>query len=77
MNTIVVRDMPKSRKGIGGRPKVPKPKQSIASFKGTAEFAQWFEELLAHARMPASVLIEHAMIDYAAKVGFAKKPPDR
>lgn len=68
---------PRSRKGIGGRPKVPVPKQSVASFRGSAAFAKWFEGLLTFARMPASVLIEHAIVDFAAKVGYKEKPPER
>jgi hypothetical protein len=74
---VTLATMPPSRKRAGGRPKVPKPKRSIASFKGTDEFAAWFDGLIAHSRLPASILIEHALLLYAEKEGYKPKPPER
>lgn len=68
---------PKKRKSLGGRPKTPELKKPIASFRGTLKFAEWFNGLAAHMRLPASVLIEHALIEFAAKHGYKEPAPDR
>jgi hypothetical protein len=65
------------KKRAGGRPKTPDPKRSIASFRGTTGFADWFEWLVTHRRLPASVLIEHALIEYAERHGYKPKAPER
>lgn len=75
----VVLDMarPKKRKPAPGRPKVHEPKRPIASFRGTERFKEWFDGLALHVRLPASVLIVHALIDYARKQGYEVPVPER
>lgn len=61
-----------------GRPKgAREPRKLIAGFKGYAEFAEWIERLAAHQRLPISVLIEHALIEYARTHGFDEQAPER
>lgn len=67
----------KKRKISAGRPKATELKRPIASFKGTERFAGWFNGLMAHVRLPASVLIEHALVDFALKHGYNEPPPER
>ncbi len=78
-NPIQVLDMSpqKGRKSAKGRPKSPKPMRSIASFKGSEEFAEWFDRLAKHSRLTASALIEHALVLYAQQEGFKEPAPDR
>lgn len=53
------------------------PKRTIASFKGSEEFAEWLTSLLKHERIPISSLIEKSLILYAKHVGFEEPPPER
>jgi hypothetical protein len=69
---------PKKRKPGAGRPKGPSPpRRTIASFKGSEEFEVWFAELVDHCRIPASSVIELALICYARQEGFKGDPPRR
>lgn len=52
-------------------------KGTVAAFKGSDEFIAWFGRLLVHARHSAAAVIEHALIDYAKKIGFEEPPPPR
>lgn len=72
-------DMPRSKKqkSVGGRPKTPDPKKPIASFKGTVEFAAWFNGLVEHVHLPATILIEHALREYAERHGYKTPAPKR
>jgi hypothetical protein len=49
----------------------------IASFKGSEEFAIWFDKLSDHSRLTASALIEHALVAYAERIEFKEKAPKR
>ncbi len=64
-------------KGRGRPPKPEGPKRTLASFKGSPEFAEWLDGLTAHARLTVSAIMEHALIDYAKKVGYDADPPER
>lgn len=68
---------PPRKKGVGGRPKSPSPMMPIASFKGSKEFAMWFDEISEHFRLTASGMIEHALVEYATNHGFKKPAPKR
>ncbi len=69
---------PKKRKPVKGRPKGPKaPRKIIISFKGYEEFDDWLGRLAAYRRLPVSVLIEHALIEYAESHGFDDSAPER
>ena len=65
------------RKNTGGRPPSPNPMRAIASFKGSDEFAAWFDGLASHCRLTASGLIEHALVAYAKQQGFEQQAPKR
>ena len=76
--------MAKSRKHVG-RPKGPEPpRQIIASFKGTADYAAWFDSLVEHCRdksgwsaLPAAAVVERALACLAKEQGFDEPPPKR
>lgn len=52
-------------------------KALLCAFKGSKAFADWFDELVAHTRLPATVLIEHSLVVFAKQHGFTKAPPER
>jgi hypothetical protein len=69
---------PKKRKPKMGRPKGPKaPRKIIISFKGYEEFDGWLQRLATFRRLPVSVLIEHALIEYARAHEFNDDAPER
>lgn len=69
---------PKKRKPVKGRPKGPKsPRKIIVTFKGYEEFDEWLSRLASFRRLPVSVLIEHALIEYARKHEFDEEAPER
>jgi hypothetical protein len=72
-------DPPKRKRKPGaGRPKgAEPPRRSIAAFKGSEAFAQWFDGLVEHCRMPTSTVIEHALILLAQERGYLDPPPKR
>jgi len=56
----------------------------IAAFKGSSEFGEWFERLLEYCRresgwatLPASSVIERALILFARDQGFDEEAPAR
>lgn len=68
---------PKKRKP-GGRPKGEKPpREVIVAFKGYPEFGDWIRRLAVARRLPVSVLIEHALIEYAKAHEFDEDAPER
>jgi hypothetical protein len=67
---------PKRRRGVG-RPTVPQPKRPFASIRGRPEFEAWFKGLSSHSRLSGSILIEHALIEYAKNHGYDVNPPER
>jgi len=75
---MLVTTMARKKRSGPGRPKGPSvPRKMIAAFKGTEDFSQWIKALMRHCRMPASSIIENALIDYAKKVGFDEEAPER
>jgi hypothetical protein len=69
--------MAKPKKNQGGRPKVPVPRSMIASFRGSPEFAEWFQRLVAYLRIPGSSAIEKGLILLAREEGFDEEAPKR
>jgi hypothetical protein len=77
--------MTRRRKPGAGRPKGPEPpREVIAAFRGTREFAEWFEGLVEHCRqesgwstIPAATVIERALICVARDLGYDKPAPPR
>jgi hypothetical protein len=68
----------KKRKPGAGRPKGEKPPRAvIVTFKGYPEFDEWMDRLAASMRLPKSLLIEHALIEYARSHEFDEPPPER
>lgn len=75
---MTVATMPRKKRTGAGRPKGPTPpRETIASFKGSAAFAKWLEAFVRHCRMPASSVIENALIEYARFRGFDQEAPER
>lgn len=71
--------MSPAKKGTkrAGRPPVPEPKKSIASFRGSKAFADWFEAFIKAERDNGAILIEKALVHYAKARGFKPEPPER
>lgn len=68
----------RKRKPGAGRPKGPNPRRkTISSFKASEPFEKWFDGLVDHCRIPASSVIELALIAYARQEGYAPEPPKR
>lgn len=53
------------------------PRKNVFVIKGTPEWRAWLERLSKHCRMKASVVVDHALVDFAAKQGFDEPPPER
>jgi len=60
-----------------GRPKADDPKRSLASLKGGVQYSEWFDGLVEFSHLPATLLIEHALREYAEKHGYSKAQPRR
>jgi hypothetical protein len=60
-----------------GRPKGPAQKPQVISMRGNLEWRAWLNELADHAHMPASTLIDQALIRFAREAGFQKPMPKR
>lgn len=69
--------MPKKRPKAVGRPKVVEPKRSLASLKGGDLYAQWLNGLVDHTHLPITILIEHALREYAQSHGYEAVQPKR
>lgn len=52
-------------------------RKTIVCFKAHQGFEDWFKGLIGRQRLPASCLIEHALIFYAKSVGYDEPPPRR
>ena len=61
-----------------GRPKGEQPpRRTIASFKASQPFEEWFDALVRYLRIPASSAIEKGLILLAEREKFADPPPER
>lgn len=67
----------KPKKPTPGRPKTENPKRSLASLKGSEEYAEWLESLTDHSHLPTAILIEQALREWAENHGFTKPQPKR
>jgi hypothetical protein len=60
------------------RPKRKEPPRSVVlTIKGTDAWRDWLERLADHSRMPASTVVDLALIDFAKKIGFEEEAPKR
>jgi hypothetical protein len=48
---------------------------AVIMLKGRPEYRDWINELAERARMPASVLIDHALAEKAERLQFRPPPP--
>ena len=48
---------------------------AVIMLKGRPQYRDWINELAEQARMPASVLIDHALAEKAERLGFRPPPP--
>jgi hypothetical protein len=48
---------------------------AVIMLKGRPEYRDWINELAERARMPASVLIDHALAEKAERLRFRPPPP--
>jgi len=64
-------------KGKGGRPKGPEPKRSSVSLKGSTAWRDWLNDLAEHCHMPATVVIDQALIMYAKANNYGEPMPPR
>jgi hypothetical protein len=68
---------PKKKKPKASLPKARGARVVIITMKGYPEFDEWLRRLATHSRLPASVLIEHALIEYARSHDFGEEAPER
>jgi hypothetical protein len=63
------------------RPKQAKPaaagRQITVTIKSGPEWKAWVDGLAEHVRNDVAKVIDHALVDYAAKHGYAKPAPRR
>jgi hypothetical protein len=52
-----------------------KDRVAVIMLKGRPEYRDWINELAEQARMPASVLIDHALAEKAERLRFRPPPP--
>jgi hypothetical protein len=69
--------MARPKRGKAGRPKVANPKRQILSIKGSEEWRDWLRGLADHVHMPATTLIDQALIKFARGVGYDEPMPKR
>jgi hypothetical protein len=61
-----------------GRPKDPiGAKRNVIAMRGTEEWRDWLNELADASRLPATILIDHALMEFAKNHGFKKPMPKR
>jgi len=57
----------------------PKPqsarKETVAVVKGGPEFQAWFRRLQELTRLPATLLLDAALVSHAKSLGFEEPPP--
>ena len=69
--------MAKKKQRVVGRPKSRDPKRSLASLKGGEAYATWLTGLVDHSHLPVTILIEHALREYAENHGYDEPQPRR
>jgi ribosomal protein L16 Arg81 hydroxylase len=55
----------------------PGPRRTVLTIKGTEAWSQWLNRLADHVRLPASTMVDHALIRYAKEMGFSEEAPKR
>lgn len=67
---------PKRNKKAAG--KAPRGRREIIiNFKGYPEFKTWVQAMATEMRLPVSVLLEHALVEFARNHDFGQEPPER
>jgi len=60
-------------------PNDPKPrpleKATLAVLKGGPEFQAWFRRLQDQTRLPAALILDQALVEFARYKGFDEPPP--
>jgi hypothetical protein len=54
---------------------VTKGKVTIAVIKGGPEFQSWFKRFQELTRLPAALLLDQALVEFAKAKGFSEPPP--
>ncbi len=50
-------------------------KATLAVLKGGPDFQAWFRRLQTQTRLPAALLLDAALVEYARSIGFEGPPP--
>jgi len=50
-------------------------KAALAVLKGGPDFQAWFKRLQEHTRLPAALILDAALVEYARAKGFDEPPP--
>jgi len=53
----------------------PVEKATLAVLKGGPEFQAWFNRLRDQTRLPAALLLDASLVEYAKAKGFEEPPP--
>lgn len=63
---------PPKRKGPA-----PPTRNTVLTIKGTEEWKAWLNGLCDHVRIPASTIVDLALVRYAKEVGYTREAPKR
>jgi hypothetical protein len=64
------------RKSMPDPPKqIPVEKATLAVLKGGPEYVTWFHRLRDQTRLPAALLLDAALVEFARAKGFDEPPP--
>ncbi len=80
MHLLTATDVGKKKAAKAARPREAEEearKPSIMQVRGSAEYKRWVESLVRFDDRPLSSIIERALREYAAKIGFKEEQPDR
>ena len=53
----------------------PNEKAAVAVLKGGTDFQAWFKRVQDQTRLPAALILDAALVEYARAKGFDEPPP--
>lgn len=68
---------PKRKNKPGPKPDPSRVMQATLMVRSSKEWRAWVDQLAEFARMSASDVVDHALVEFARSKGFDKLPPRR
>ncbi len=68
--------MPKTPRKAA-QPPEPGPRRVVLQMKGSDAWKGWLDRMSKFFRTPTSTLVDHALVRYAAEMGFEEEAPER